>query len=324
MRSVSDPDRYAEIASGLKVSSQGELVSHVAKLSRLLDSFFVHIFINNLNGMLKKELEELSSALEDLHDAIVLARPQANDEVVFCLIASVLEDVEKCIERMMASKEREIEKDLKELGEARLRLERISDALRNIAFLGPHPSARDVLATIRRFMPDEGELGGYLIVMKIIREFSKEKDFPKVLAELISSWFSKSKRGRGRCMRVADIRAWVADVLKMEVASKDVKKAVKLLIERGDVFRARSKKGLLVFKPKEEDIETVFELARERYRETGSGVSAQLLSQRFNWCLEYASAIIEELVKRGWLFPGPSQLIPGAEEYYPLPEGEEP
>ena len=322
IRSVSEPERGAKAASMLKERGQGELISQVARLSRLVDRFFVQAFTQGRGGGLRKALEELSSALEELHDALISARPwvSGKEDVILGLVSSVISDVERCIERLMAVELEENER-ARGVGEACTRIERISDFLRNAPSLGPSPSARDILDLVRRFVPDEEDLASYLMVIEMLKGVFRKRGFYRVLAELISSWFFRSKGAERGCVRPADIRAWASDVLKVEIAIKDVEKALKLLVERGDALGI-TKEGLVIIRPREEDARKVFDLARERYRETGSGVSAQLLSQRFGWCVEYASTLIDELVRRGWLFPGPSQLIPGAKEYYPPPEDE--
>jgi len=326
IKSVANPEENADIASRLKRVGQGELISEVAKLSRLVDRSFTQAFITGLNGALRRALEELSSALEELHDVLISTRPwmSEGEELILRLIAHTLSDVGEAVERLMSSQEIDIRERARGIEEARVKLEGAADLVRRASSLGSSPSAQEVLSLVESTMPDEKELATYIVVMEAFRDLSKEGDFYKALAELISSWFVRSGRARRGCTRPADIRAWASDVLKMEVARRDLRRALKLLQERGDIVRGRSKRGLLVIRPREEDLKAAFELARERYRDTGSGINAQLLSQRFDWCVEYASALIDELVRRRWLFPGPSQLIPGAEEYYPPPEDEGP
>ena len=324
--SVSDPERSAEAASRLGEKGQGELVSQVARLSRLVDRFFVRIFTQGLDGALRRALEGLSSALEELHDALVSSRLWASDKesLALRLVSSVVGDVEEEIERLMSSCGSGAEDIVRRVEVARAKLEGASGFLREVSAIGPPTSPRDVVALVRRFIPGKEELASYLVVAGHLKSLYKKRGFHKLLAELVSSWFLRSRRASRGCVRPEDIRAWAADVLRMELTPRDVRKALDVLRERGDILKAASEKELVVLRPREEDAQRAFELARKRYREAGSGVSAQLLSQRFGWCIEYASALLAELVRRGWLFPGPSQLIPGAEEYYPPPEDEEP
>ena len=320
LKSVANPERAAEMASGLGRGGQGELISQVAKLSHLIDRFFIHAFVEGSDGALKKALEAFSNTLEELRDALITSSPWASvgENVLLCLSSMIMRDVERDIERLMASGG---EEGVEEVEEARSKLEEVSGLLKSASSIGPSSSPRAVLGLVRRLLPEGEELASYLMVTEVLKGLSREKDFYKALAEVIASWFSRSGRARGGCVRPADVRAWASDVLRVKVADKDVERALRLLKERGDILEARSKKGIFILRPREEDVEKALELARERYREVGSGVSAHLLSQRFGWCLEYASALIDELVRRRWLFPGPSKLMPGTEEYYPPPEG---
>ena len=325
--SIPDPEACSDLLVKLKPSGKRGLISEVCRAAEFLDELSVRAFREGL-GKLAEKLEGLSSALEALHDALLLTAspcaPRGHGQTAWDLFASLATStLSEVVEGLSSyAGAREIDEDAlaKWLDHALRAVEGLKALLHEVQEVGVSSPALLALDTARRCFPEKAGLACYLVLldlMPVLRE--DKKAFAKALAELVARGLIGARWASHRgCFSLSDVIVWLSKVLKIDLTDKEVAWAVKLLEERG-VLELDGKAGLIIIKPREEDLKAVMDLARERYAADRSGVNARLLSERFGWRGEYASAVISELVARHLLFPGPSRSGVG-EDYYPPPE----
>jgi len=315
----------AELLDTLKPEGRPALLSRLRRIVHLLDRLFLRAFEDGLPGDLLSRIEDLSSSSEELHDDLLVADlppgPPTGTvwDLASLLITASLDEVEAGLSSAL---NRAGESFLKLVLDRSIRLvEGLRGLLREINQVSPSAPAHHILSSVPRLLPDKAGLAGYYVFLRVLPRYkTRRREFVNILAELISKKFLREEPPLGRCFSFYDVAEWASQVLKTGLSRDDITKALRILEERGDILILDMKRGLVVLPVEEEDLREVMELARERYRVSGSGVNANLLSEHFGWCLEYASRVIEELVRRKQLFPGPSKIGVG-EEYYPPPEG---
>ena len=329
MSSISDPEARAREAAGLKPLEPGALFSRVTRLAYRLDRLIVKVVLEGLGEGPSPEIGELLAALEELHDLLITTGPHMTGQpgtltassLASMLMADVLGSLEADLDRFLSSGPTSLS-DVAGWARGAARLVQALSALRQeTARLGISAPAHELLPVIQRLLPGRAELANYVILLALVRQMRhRKKELRALLAELISRWLLRGPLTRSGCLRLTDLVSEIAKLLNLEASLDEVAEALEVLRKRGELLAVDTKRGFAVLAPREHDLKQAFELAEERYRAQGSGITPSLLSQRLGWCPDYASAIVEELVRRKWLFPGPSQVIPGAVEYYPPPE----
>ncbi len=329
INSISDPEARAREAAGLKPVEPGALFSQVARLAYRLDRLIVKMVLEGLDEGSLPRIRGLLTALEELHDLLIMTcsrfAGQPNTltahSLASMLMADALSALEADLDRFLGSELT----DPAEVtgwaeGAARL-IQALSVFHREAIRLSPSAPAHELLPVVQRLLPGRAELANYVVLLALVRQMRhKRKELRALLAELISRWLLRRPIARSGCLRLADLASEVAGLLGLKIDLDEVVGALDTLRKRGELLAIDTKRGIAVLAPRGEDLERAFELARERYKMQGSGITPQFLSQHLGWCPDYASAVVEELVRRKWLFPGPSQIIPGAVEYYPPPE----
>ena len=328
---ISEPEACSDLIPDLKPAGLEGLLLKTTEAAELLDELFTRAF---REGMLTScdeladRLERLSSALEAVHDALLLRVPTRSDVgqgrtawgLLLNLASTVLTEVVEALSQYVGPAGLDEEALTMWTGYASRTLEGLRDLLQEARGLGASAPPQRALDIVLACLPDKAELASYIILLDVMPVIKNDEQlFPRVLAEfllkgLVSTW--TAHRG---CLSYRDAAMWLAKVLKMEVPRQAVSQALRLLEEEG-VLSLDAQRKLAIMRPREEDLAEVMRLARERYAVSRAGVNPRLLSECFGWREEYAVAVIEELVAKRMLFPGPSR--PGVgRDYYPPPEG---